>query len=81
MFSSVFRLLVFIIKFVLLSFHFVFDEISDFRNRLLTNQKRKQVVQNCQWKCMFDINVEVLVQKSIQGFHLKKMMKHQTKFF
>ena len=78
MFSSVFRLLVFIIKFVLLSFHFVFDEISDFRNRLLTNQKPNQ---NCQWKCMFDINVEVLVQKSIQGFHLKKMMKHQTKFF
>ena len=32
---------------------FIFlDEVSNFRNRILTNQKRGLVVSNCQWNCM-----------------------------
>ena len=43
----------FIIKFVLLSFSFhFFDEVSNFRNRISTNQKRELMVSNCQWNCM-----------------------------
>ena len=47
----------FIIKFVLLSFSFLFfffDEVSNFCNRILTSQKRKFMVSNCQWNCMPD---------------------------
>ena len=29
-----------------------FDEVSNFRNRILTNQKHELVVSNCQWNCM-----------------------------
>ena len=31
-----------------------FDEVSNFRNRILTNQKRELAVSNCQWNlCLF----------------------------
>ena len=29
-----------------------FDEVSNFRNRILTNQKHELVVSNCQWNGM-----------------------------
>ena len=29
-----------------------FDEVSNFRNSILTNQKRELVVSNCQWHCI-----------------------------
>ena len=45
-------LLSFIIKIVIILIPF-FDEVSNFRNRTLTNQKQELVVQNCQWNCMF----------------------------
>ena len=46
-------LLFFIIKIVFLSFLFVFfEEVSNFRNRILTNQKRELMVFDCQWNCM-----------------------------
>ena len=46
-------LLFFIINFLVLSFSFLFfDEVSNFRNRILTNQKHELVVSNCQWNCM-----------------------------
>ena len=35
-----------------LSFFFFFDEVSNFRNRILTNQKRELVVSNCQLNCI-----------------------------
>ena len=42
-----------IIKFAFLLFSILFlDEASNFRHRILTNQKQKFVVENCQWKCM-----------------------------
>ena len=52
--------LFFITKFVFLSFSFLsfflsfffFDEVSNFRNRILTNQKRELVVSNCQLNCI-----------------------------
>ena len=55
--------LFFIIKFVFLSFSFLsffflfflfffLDEVSNFRNRILTNQKRELVVSNCQLNCI-----------------------------
>ena len=33
-----------------------FDEVSNFRNRILTNQKREFIVSSCQWNCMFCLN-------------------------
>ena len=33
-------------------FFFFFDEVSNFRNRILTNQKRELVVSNCQLNCI-----------------------------
>ena len=33
-----------------------FDEVSNFRNRILTKQKRELIVSNCQWNCMFCFN-------------------------
>ena len=33
----------------ILTFHFFFDELLNFRNRILTNQKLEQVIRNCQW--------------------------------
>ena len=33
-------------------FHF-FDKVSNFRNRILTNQKQELVIKNCQWTYMF----------------------------
>ena len=33
-------------------FHFFFDEVSNFRNRILTNQKPEYVIRNCQWNSM-----------------------------
>ena len=46
-------LLFFIINFLILSFSFLFfDEVSNFRNRILTNQKHELVDSNCQWNCM-----------------------------
>ena len=52
--------LFFITKFVFLSFLFLsfflsfffFDEVSNFRNRILTSQKRELVVSNCQLNCI-----------------------------
>ena len=51
-------LLFFIIKFVFLSFLFLFFmiKVSNFRNRILTNQKRELVVSNCQRNCMIVIS-------------------------
>ena len=55
--------LFFIIKFVFLSFSFLsffflffffLDEVSNFRNRILTNQKRELVVSNCPLNCIPD---------------------------
>ena len=33
-------------------FHF-FNKVSNFCNKILTNQKPKQVIRNCQWNCMW----------------------------
>ena len=45
-----------LIKFVFLSFSFIFfDEVSNFRNIILTTQKRELVVSNCQWDCNVSI--------------------------
>ena len=48
-----FFLLFFIIKFVFLSFSFLFfDEVSNFRNRILANQKHESAATHCQRNCM-----------------------------
>ena len=33
-------------------FHFCFNETSNFRNRILANQKQELVIKNCQWNSM-----------------------------
>ena len=37
-----------------------FDEVSNFRNRILTNQKPELVIRNCQWNCMLELVVLVI---------------------
>ena len=39
--------------FVSSSCFFFFDEVLNFRNRILADQRPELVIQNCQWKCMF----------------------------
>ena len=49
-------LLLFIIKFVILSFSFLsFIKVSNLRNRILTDQKQKLLVPNFTWNCMYTI--------------------------
>ena len=48
---------VFINKFVFLSFSFFFDEVSNFHKRILTNQKTELAIRNCQWDCMLRIKL------------------------
>ena len=38
--------------FVFIIFISFFDEISNFPNRVLTDQKNELLVSNCQWNCM-----------------------------
>ena len=65
--------LFFIIKFVFLSFSFLsffifFDEVPNFRNRILTNQKRELVVSNCQLNCIpgrFPKELKILIFKAM----------------
>ena len=35
-----------------------FEKVSNFRNRILTNQKHKLVVSSCRWNCMNKLNFE-----------------------
>ena len=44
--------IIFISFFISFFFFFFFDEVSNFRNRILTNQKRELVVSNCQLNCI-----------------------------
>ena len=37
---------------VVIVFISFFDEVSNFRNRILTNQKQELVIRNFQWNCM-----------------------------
>ena len=62
-------LLFFIKKFVFLSFSslFFFDEVSNFGNRLLANQKSELVITNCQWNCM----EETLKKNRLNDIHKK----------
>ena len=34
-------------------FIYFFDEVSNFCNRILSNQKHELMVSNCQWNCMY----------------------------
>ena len=47
-------------------FIFIFDEVADFYNRILTNQKQQLVIENFQWNCMTVSNYVTLYQKKIQ---------------
>ena len=66
-----------IIKFAFLLFSILFlDEASNFRYRILTNQKQKFVVENCQWKCMsqyfLNWNVHCVYYVGLTSFGIKK---------
>ena len=52
----------FIIKFVFMTF---FYEVSNFRNRILTNQKHELVVSNCQRNCMKKLKYRCLTGSKI----------------
>ena len=44
-----------------------FDELSNFCNRILTNQKRKLVVSNCQWNFMLIMGVQIGTKQNVNG--------------
>ena len=53
LFFCLFCFFVFCHKFcIFIIFISFFDEVSNFRNIILTNQKRELAVSNCQWNCM-----------------------------
>ena len=52
------NMLFFIIKFAFFIFNSFFDKASNFRNRILTNQKQELVVQNCQSNSMVNSMTE-----------------------
>ena len=44
--------------FVFIIFISFLDEVSNFRNRILTSQKHELVVSNCQWNCMRNFKIQ-----------------------
>ena len=56
------------------SFSFLFcDEISNNRNRILTNQKPEQVIRNCLWSCMCNSSVINIRLVGLPFCHLTKV--------
>ena len=53
---------------VFIIFIYFLDELSNFRNTILINQKQKMVIINCQWNC---IQATVLKEKS-SDYSLRK---------
>ena len=47
-----------------------FDTVSNFRNRILTNQKPELVTRNCHWKCMNqNIKEEMVMEATMMPFN------------
>ena len=42
-------------------FHFFFEEVLNFRNRILINKKLKLVIRNYQWNCMPATNLKLML--------------------
>ena len=70
----------FITKFVFLLFSFLFiDKVSNFCNRILTNQTQELASQNCQWNCMLHIklnNKQISKELHKNNFTVKCIRKH-----
>ena len=51
------------------------DEVSNFRNRILTIQKPKLVIRNCQWNCILvpDLHTENETETFVLGFSIVYM--------
>ena len=47
-----------------------FDEVSNFRIRILTNQKHELVVSSCQWNCMLGLTIKMML-RDVPDFFLK----------
>ena len=55
-------------------FHLYFDKVSNFSNRILTNQKPELVIKNCQWNCM-------LVSDDIDKRYLTSKLEHLENYY
>ena len=70
-------LLFFIIKFcVPIIFLYFFDKVSNFRNSVLTNQKRELVISKCKWNCML-----VKFWTGLWYLFLSLLMQYKWSFF
>ena len=51
------------------------DEVSNFRNRILTIQKPKLAIRNCQWNCILvpDLHTENETETFVLGFSIVYM--------
>ena len=58
-------------------FNSFLDEASNFRHRILTNQKQKFVIENCEWKCMsqyfLNRNIHYAYYVGLTSFGIKNM--------
>ena len=70
-FGIFFYLIVFHQKICFYHFKFFFDEQSNFRNRILTNQKPELVIRNCQWNCVL-LHIFLIVYTLKPDPHLPK---------
>ena len=53
LFFRIFLLSIVIVVFFSFSF---FDKVSNYRNKILTNQKTEWVIRSCKWNCMIDLS-------------------------
>ena len=60
-------------------FNSFLDEASNFRHRILTNQKQKFVIENCEWKCMsqyfLNRNIHYAYYLGLTSFGIKKHIR------
>ena len=61
-------------KCVFIIFTFFSDEVSSFRNKMLTNFKQELIIKNCQWNCMYNIKYNTHFDDYIKRTRPSQMM-------
>ena len=58
-----------------------FDKVSNFRSRILTDQKPEKVIRNCQWNCMYIFSDNLLEVVCYQNVFKDALLKFNTPLF
>ena len=59
--------LLFVKKLCFIIFISLFDKVSNLRNKVLTNQKPKLLIKNCQWNCLLQ-QIYVTVEQVLRCY-------------